>query len=65
MTPIMLALGDPEGRYYRNVGDGDYDHRYRRTTDNAGISGDQRLADLLLELGADPFTGKYRDMSGQ
>lgn len=65
VTPMMVALGDPEGRYYRNVGDGDYDHRYRRSTDNAGISGDKRLADLLLELGAEPFTGKYRDLSGQ
>ncbi len=65
VTPMMLALGDPEGRYYRNVGDGDYDHRYRRSSANAGFSGDKRLADLLLELGAEPFTGKYRDMSGQ
>lgn len=29
MTPLMIALGDPEGRYYRQIGDGDYDHRYR------------------------------------
>jgi ankyrin repeat protein len=65
MTPLMLALGDPEGRYYRNIGDGDYDHRYRRATNNAGMNEDKEMVELLLELGAEPFTGKYRDMSGQ
>ena len=65
MTPLMLAMGDPEGRYYSNIGDGDYDHRYRRATNNAGMNEDKEMVELLLELGAKPFTGKYRNMSGQ
>lgn len=61
MTPIKLALGDPEGLYYRNIGAGNYDERYRRPA----FEGNQKVTDLLLELGAQPFTGKRRDRSGE
>jgi len=60
-TPLTIALGDPELRYYRNVGDGDYDHRYRRieTRPNPGV------AELLLELGAQPFTREVISRGGR
>lgn len=61
MTPLMLALGDPEGLYHRQVGDGNYDDQYRRPNP----LGNKKVADLLLQLGARPFTGKYRDTSGE
>ncbi len=61
MTPIKLAMGDPEGLYYRNVGSGNYDERYRRPA----FEGNQKVTELLLQLGAEPFTGKYRDRSGE
>ena len=64
MTPLMIALGDPEGRYYRNIGDGDYDHRYRRPGVTPGTGANEEMAELLLSLGAAPFTGKYFDASG-
>ena len=52
MTPLMLAMGDPESRYYRSIGIGRYDDRYRRIPANKDIE------ELLLKLGAKPFTGK-------
>lgn len=52
MTPLMLAMGDPESRYYRAIGIGRYDDRYRR------IPANKEIEALLLELGAKPFTGK-------
>jgi len=61
MTPIKLAMGDPEGLYYRNIGSGNYDERYRRPA----FEGNQKVTELLLELGAQPFTGKRRDRSGE
>ncbi len=64
MTPLMIALGDPEGRYYRNIGDGDYDHRYRRPGVTPGTGANEEMAELLLSLGAEPFTGEYFDASG-
>lgn len=64
MTPLMIALGDPEGRYYRQIGDGDYDHRYRRPGVTPGTGANEAMAELLLSLGAEPFTGKYFDASG-
>ena len=64
MTPLMIALGDPEGRYYRQVGDSNEDHRYRKTGAFPGNGANMEVADLLLELGAKPFTGKVRDTSG-
>ncbi|MGK0296493.1 MAG: ankyrin repeat protein [Gammaproteobacteria bacterium] len=53
MTPLMIAMGDPESRYYRNVGVGRYDDRYRRTLSKS--HGD--IEKMLLALGANPFTG--------
>lgn len=64
MTPLMIALGDPEGRYYRQIGDGDYDHRFRRPGVTPGTGANEKMAELLLSLGADPFTGTYVDSSG-
>jgi ankyrin repeat protein len=61
MTPLKLAMGDPEGLYYRNIGSGNYDERYRRPA----FEGNQKVTDLLLELGAKPFTGQRRDRSGE
>lgn len=52
MTPLMLAMGDPESRYYRSIGIGRYDDRYRR------IPANEEMEALLLKLGAKPFTGK-------
>lgn len=64
MTPLMIALGDPEGRYYRQVGDGNYDLRFRRPGPTPGTGDNPEIAQLLLALGAEPFTGEYRDSSG-
>jgi cytohesin len=53
MTPLMIAMGDPESRYYRNVGVGRYDDRFRRTrSQHHG-----EIEKILLELGASPFAG--------
>ena len=63
MTPLTIALGDPEGRYYRQVGDGNYDGRFRKL--DPTVNGDEQLAKLLVSLGANPYTGEYRDRSGE
>jgi len=63
-TPLMIALGDPEGRYYRQVGSGNYDLRFRRPGSTPGTGENVEVAELLLALGAEPFTGEYRDASG-
>ena len=63
-TPLMIALGDPEGRYYRQVGEGSYDLRFRRPGSTPGTGENMDVAELLLTLGAEPFTGEYRDVSG-
>jgi ankyrin repeat protein len=63
-TPLMIALGDPEGRYYRQVGSGNYDLRFRRPGSTPGTGDNVEVAELLLALGAEPFTGEYRDASG-
>ena len=60
----MSALGDPEGRYYRQVGEGSYDLRFRRPGSTPGTGENMEVAELLLTLGAEPFTGEYRDVSG-
>jgi hypothetical protein len=51
MTPLMLAMGDPEARYYRNIPIGRYDDRFRRPGAN------EKIEKLLLEVGAKPFAG--------
>jgi ankyrin repeat protein len=55
MTPLMIAMGDPEARYYRNIPVGRYDDRYRRPR------ADQKIEQLLLEVGASPFSGQIVD----
>ncbi len=55
MTPLMIAMGDPQARYYRNIPVGRYDDRYRRPGPN------KKIEELLLEIGAAPFTGKIVD----
>jgi hypothetical protein len=63
MTPIQVAMGDPEGRYGRKNTGGIYDERYRNPP--APGKGVKKVIDILLELGAEPFTGQYRDRSGE
>jgi ankyrin repeat protein len=61
MTPLELALGDPEGRLYRNLPGGRYDDRFRRPPFRIN----KETSDLLVELGATPFTGAFRSRSGE
>jgi ankyrin repeat protein len=58
-TPLTIALGDPGGFVFRSRGEGRYDDRFRRPKENP------KLAELLLELGATPYTGPVRDRSGE
>ena len=60
-TPLSIALGDPEGRIYRQLPGDAHDYRFRQPRPG----GQKEIAALLLELGAKPFTGKYRDRSGE
>ena len=61
MTPMLMAMGDPEGRLFRQVGAGNSDYRFRSPPPLEN----QKLSGLLLELGAEPFTGTFRDRSGE
>jgi ankyrin repeat protein len=61
MTPLEIALGDPVGRLYRNLPGGRYDDRFRRPAFRVN----KETSDLLVELGAAPFTGTFRDRSGE
>jgi hypothetical protein len=61
MTPMLMAMGDPEGRLHRQVGAGNSDYRFRTPPPIEN----KRLSALLTELGAEPFTGTYRDRSGE
>ncbi len=58
-TPLSIALGDPEGRLYRQITGGRYDDRFRRPRQH------KETAELLVQLGATPFTGKVRSRSGE
>ncbi len=58
-TPLSIALGDPEGLVYRQITGGRYDDRFRRPREH------KKTAELLVHLGATPFTGKVRDRSGE
>jgi ankyrin repeat protein len=58
-TPLSIALGDPEGKVYRQLPGDAYDYRFRQPRVQ------KEVADLLVQLGAKPFTGKYRDRSGE
>jgi ankyrin repeat protein len=61
MTPMLMAMGDPEGRLFRQVGAGNADFRFRSPPPIEN----EKLSALLEELGAEPFTGTYRDRSGE
>ncbi len=58
-TPMSISLGDPEGLLYRNRPGGRYDERFWKP------KGQKATTELLLKLGAPPFTGKVRDRSGE
>jgi ankyrin repeat protein len=60
-TPLSIALGDPEGLVYRQIGGGRHDYSFRRPPSRE----DKKTVELLLKLGAPPFTGKVRDRSGE
>ena len=67
VTPLMLALGDPEGRLAQNVGEFNNDHRFRRpggARQSTG-EGNNELAELLLELGATPCICEAMDLTGR
>jgi hypothetical protein len=58
-TPLSIALGDPEGLVYRNRAFGRADERFRQPRPN------QKIADLLLKLGATAFSGQIRSRAGE
>ena len=58
-TPLSIALGDPEGLVYRQLPGDAHDYRFRQPRLQ------EKVAELLVKLGATPFTGKYRDRSGE
>ena len=58
-TALTIALGDPEGLIYRQLPGGRYDYSFRQPRRR------EKTAQLLVELGAKPFTGKVRDRSGE
>ena len=59
VTPMMLAMGDPEQRLVAQINGGP-DHRFRNTAPKIN----KIMVDLLIELGAEPFTGEYRGREG-
>ena len=58
-TPLSIALGDPEGLVYRQLPGDAHDYRFRQPRVQ------EKVAELLVKLGAIPFTGKYRNRSGE
>jgi ankyrin repeat protein len=54
MTPMMIALEDPEALWYRQMGHGNSDMRMREPPVQ-----DQKIIDTLLAVGAEPFTGTF------
>ena len=58
-SALTIAMGDPEGLVYRQLPGGRYDYSFRQPRRR------DKTAALLVELGAKPFTGKYRDRSGE
>lgn len=63
MTPLMIAMGDPEGRHHNQLGDRKHDNRYRLIPYQN--KGQPAVVKTLLEAGATPFTGIYRDRAGE
>ena len=58
-TPLSIALGDPEGLVYRQLPGDAYDYRFRQPRVQ------EKVAEFLVQMGAVPFTGEYRDRSGE
>ena len=59
VTPMMLAMGDPEQRLFAQINGGP-DHRFRSPAPRIN----QAMVDLLLEYGAEPFKGEYDEREG-
>ncbi len=57
-TAVSIALGDPDGLVYRHLEDHNRDDRFRR----AKLGSRQETAELLLKLGATPYTSRGRNM---
>jgi ankyrin repeat protein len=55
-TPLTIALGDPEGLIFRPLAGGGHDFTFRRRSNDK----QEKIAQLLLDLGAKPFTGQYK-----
>jgi len=53
------AIGRPQGLLYLQIAGGRYDDRFRRPRER------KETAELIVELGATPFIGQYRDRSGE
>lgn len=60
-TALSIALGDPGQLIYRQLEGGRPDDSFRA----AILGGQKETAELLLKLGAAPYTGKIADRSGQ
>jgi len=58
-SAITIALGDPGHLIYRQLPGDDFDFRFR------GPKSHKKAADLLVKLGAKPYTGLVADRSGQ
>jgi ankyrin repeat protein len=64
-TPMTMALGDPEGLAFRPLPGAGVDYTFRGVGTGGIGAATKKVVELLLELGATPFTGKYRDRSGE
>jgi ankyrin repeat protein len=56
-TALTIALGDPEGVIFRPLAGGGHDFTFRRRSHDK----QEKIAQLLLDLGAAPFTGEYKE----
>jgi uncharacterized protein len=59
-TAMTIALGDPEGLVYRQLPGDAFDYSFRQPGKE-----NKAVVEVLLKLGAKPFTGKYRDRSAE
>lgn len=64
-TAMTIALGDPEGLAFRPLPGAAVDYTFRGVGTAGTSPAAKKVVDLLLELGAAPFTGEYRDRSGE
>ena len=58
-TALSIALGDPGQFVYRQLPGGEYDYSFRQPKQQ------KKIGDLLLQLGASPYSGPVADRSGQ